>query len=84
MVIQYFLLNSKLNSLSVMYIQIIKFDSWVPYDFINLLSFLKVKIDFYSIGFGNIVALLAQVRICIILSLLTILAYMCIPCFGLL
>ena len=30
-VIQYFLLNSKLNSLSVMYIQIIKFDSWVPY-----------------------------------------------------
>ena len=26
-----FLLNSKLNSLSVMYIQIIKFDSWVPY-----------------------------------------------------
>ena len=25
------MLNSKLNSLSVMYIQIIKFDSWVPY-----------------------------------------------------
>ena len=28
----FFLLNPKLNSLSVMYIQIIKFDSWVPYD----------------------------------------------------
>ena len=54
-----------------------------PY-FINLLSVLKVEINFYSIRFGNIVALLAQVRICIILFLLTILFYMCIPCFGLL
>ena len=56
-----------------------KTDLQPPY-FINLLSVvLKVEINFYSIGFGNIVALLAQVRICIILFLLTILFYNVYP-----
>ena len=61
-----------------------KNDPQPPY-FINLLSVLKVEIDFDSIGFGNIVAPARTGKdLCTVLFLLTILFYMCIPCFGLL